>query len=40
MDQERLGGVADAWPVDLRVERNRGGLLKVGGAINVDVAVA
>ena len=38
--EQRLGGVAHARPLHLRVEHDRLGLLEVGGGVDVDVAVA
>ena len=40
MHEERLGGVADAGPVGLGVDRDRERLVEVGGPVDVDVAVA
>ena len=40
VDEEVLGGVADAGPVGLGVDRDRERLVEVGGRVDVDVAVA
>ena len=40
MDQQRLGGVADARALHLGVEGDRAGHLEVGVLVDVDVAVA
>jgi hypothetical protein len=40
VDEQRLGGVAHARALDLRVQRDRVRLLEVGGGVDVDVAVA
>ena len=40
VDEQRLGGVADARAVGLGVDGDGEGLVEVGGAVDVDVAVA
>ena len=40
VDQQRLGGIADAWPAGLGVQQNAFGHVEIGGLVNVDVAVA
>ena len=40
VDEQRLGGVADAGTLKLRVEDDRPRRLEVGAAVDVDVAVA
>ena len=39
VDEQRLGGIADAGPVGLRVHRDRERLVEVGGAVDIDVTV-
>ena len=40
MHEQRLGRVAHARPLDLRVQHDRARLLEVGAGVDVDVAVA
>ena len=40
MDEQRLGGVADARPLGLGVDDDRLGPVEVGARVDVDVAVA